>query len=53
MKKTIIVLSCIALASMVFISGILFTLYNQTPKIKNEHEVTINFLGLQNNYYCE
>lgn len=53
MKKAIVILSGIILSGLVFVSGILFTLYHQTPQIKNEHEVNIKFLGLKNNYYCE
>lgn len=50
MKKNLLI---VLFGAVCFFGGVLFTLYNQVPEIKNGTTVDINFMGLKNSYYCE
>lgn len=50
MKKILLIA---LFGAVCFFGGVLFTLFNQTPEIKNGTTVNIKFLGIENSYYCE
>lgn len=50
MKKNLLIA---LFGAVCFFGGVLFTLFNQVPEIKNGTTVDINFLGIENSYYCE
>ncbi len=50
MKKNLLI---VLFGTVCFFGGVLFTVYNQVPEIKNGTTVDINFMGLKNSYYCE
>lgn len=50
MKKNLLI---VLFGAVCFFGGVLFTLFNQVPEIKNGTMVNIKFLGVESSYYCE